>query len=157
MCLSPQSARLRSDLHGGDKNLLSRHPLHSFPPSTLSHSLSLSLRFYIRRLFLPFLVGHTHSAYAECERGERKNWLSETRRAVLCILQWQRYYVKRPRAHTHVTKFLARSKKTVTDCSRQFVRLFFSNTFFLEQDGFLNRELFSFFDCALEVRSRAWI
>lgn len=131
MCLSPQSARLRSDLHEETKTCFRGIPC---TPSPLPLSHSLSLRFYIRRLFL---VVHTHSAYAECERGERKSWLSETRRAVLCILQWQRYYVKRPRAyiHTHVTKFLARSKKAVTDCSRQFVRLFFSNTFFLEQDG----------------------
>lgn len=122
MCLSPQSARLRSDLHEETKTCFRGIPCTSSLPSTLILSLSLSL--FDRRLFLSLLMAHTHSAYAECERGERKSWLSETRRAVLCILQWQRYYVKRPRAHTRVTKFLARSKKAVTDCSRQFVRLF---------------------------------
>lgn len=134
MCLSPQSARLRSDLHEETKTCFRGIPCTP-SPLPLSFFLSLFLS-YVRRLFLPFLVVHTHSAYAECERGERKSWLSETRRAVLCILQWQRYYVKRSRAHTHVTKFLARSKKAVTDCSRQFVRLFSRIVSFLHKMDF---------------------
>lgn len=76
MCLSPQSARLRSDLHEKTKTCYRGIPC--FP---------LVLRVLASR--------RAHTLHAECERGERKSWLSETRRAVLCILQWLRYYVKR--------------------------------------------------------------
>lgn len=124
MCLSPQSARLRSDLHEETKTCFRGIPCT--PSPFHSHSLSLSLSPILRSSSFSVLSSGAHTLRVRGVRTRRKEELAQraARRAVLCILQWQRYYVKRSRAHTHVTKFLARSKKAVTDCSRQFVRLF---------------------------------
>lgn len=125
MCLSPQSARLRSDLHEKTKTCF--RGILSFLSTLFFSSVSM---------LLLILVAPTHSAlctlHAECERGERKSWLSETR-AVLCILQWQRYYVKRLRArapphthtHTHALSFsLKRPSKFLDFTVHAFVNCF---------------------------------
>lgn len=143
MCLSPQSARLRSDLHEETKTCFRGIPCTSSLPSTLI--LSLSLSSILRSSSLSFAP---HGAYTLRVRGVRtrrkeelaqrdspRSTLHFTMAKILC----------KASACTHARYEISCSFEESGDGLFQTIRsIVFSSNFFLAQDGFLNRGFFLF-------------
>lgn len=144
MCLSPQSARLRSDLHEETKTCFRGIPCtpspfhsHSFSLSPPDPTFVVSFRLFQWCTHSP----RTRSANAAKGRagsasGSPRSTLHFTMAKILC----------KAFACTHARYEISCSFEESGDGLFQTIRsIVFSNSFFLAQDGSLNRGLFSLF------------
>lgn len=142
MCLSPQSARLRSDLHEETKTCFRGIPC---TPSPLPLSFSLSLSF-LRSSSLSALPRGAHTLRVRGVRTRRKEELAQRDSPRSTLHFTMAKILCKAFACTHARYEISCSFEESGDGLFQTIRsIVFSNSFFLVQDGFLNRGFFFLF------------